>query len=65
MGAERLARGEDDLVEAMERVEEAEDEPQDQVRGLLRVIGNHFGLSLPKTDIVDGTLPALVTRTST
>ncbi|NNG85017.1 MULTISPECIES: hypothetical protein [Streptomyces] len=48
----------------MERVEEAEDEPQDQVRGLLRVIGNHFGLSLPKTDIVDGTLPALVTRTS-
>lgn len=63
-GAERLARGADDLVEAMEQVEEAEDEPQDQVRGLLRVIGKHFDLSLPKADIVDGALPALVTRTS-
>jgi hypothetical protein len=63
-GAERLARGAHDLVEAMERVEETEDEPQDQVRGLLRVIGKYFDLSLPKTEIVDGALPALVTRTS-
>lgn len=63
-GAERLARGEEHLVEAMQRVEESEDEPQNQIRGLLRVIGQHFDLSLPQTDIVEGALPALVTRTS-
>lgn len=47
-GAERFARGADDLVEAMERVEEAEDTSQEEVRGLLRVIGEYFDLSLPK-----------------
>ncbi|MER0242357.1 DUF6461 domain-containing protein [Streptomyces sp. HSW2009] len=63
-GVERLARGAADLVAAMERVEETEDEPQDQVRGLLRVIGKHFDLSLPEANIVDGALPALIMRTS-
>lgn len=63
-GAERLARGEQPLARAMERAEENEDEPEGQVRGLLRVIGEHFDLSLPRTDIVHGALPAAVTRTS-
>jgi hypothetical protein len=49
----------DDLLGPDEEVS-----PFDQKRQVLTVIGEHFGLSLPRQVIESGRLPAVVTRTS-
>lgn len=49
----------DDLLGPDEEVPTVE-----QKRQVLTVIGEHFGLSLPRELIVNGQLPAIVTRTS-
>lgn len=49
----------DDLLGADE-----EPAPAEEKRRVLKVIGEHFGLSLPREVIESGRLPAVVTRTS-
>jgi hypothetical protein len=44
--------------------EDQELSPVDEKRRVLEVIGEHFGLSLPRQEIEHGQLPAVVTRTS-
>ena len=49
----------DDLLGADEELSSAEER-----RRVLKVVGEHFGLSLPRQVIENGQLPAVVTRTS-
>ncbi|MFF4250268.1 DUF6461 domain-containing protein [Streptomyces sp. NPDC001663] len=49
----------DDLLGADEELSSAEEK-----RRVLKVVGEHFGLSLPRQVIENGQLPAVVTRTS-
>jgi hypothetical protein len=44
--------------------EDEEVSPLEERRRVLKVVGEHFGLSLPREVIANGQLPAVVTRTS-
>lgn len=54
----------EELIAAMRQAYSGADTASEQLYDLLRAIGHHFDLNLPKEAIMDGKLPAVVTRTS-